>query len=96
MEYPGKTPDDELQKIPHIKPENSNPNLDSDPRFSIGGRLGKQMCQPLHQVSPHITSPNQDKNSTATWGWNSSVGSVLGSLSCVMQCCRFELPLSIQ
>ena len=26
-------------------------------------------------------------------GWNSSVGSVLGSLTCVMQCCGFDPPL---
>ena len=43
-EYPDKTPDDDLQKMPHTKPENSSPNRDSNQHSSIGGRLGKQMC----------------------------------------------------
>ena len=45
-EYPEKTPDDELQKMPHslLKPEDSSPKPDSNPRSSIGGRLGKQTC----------------------------------------------------
>ena len=30
------------------------------------------------------------------WGGNSSVGSVLGSLFCVMQCCGFSPPLSFR
>ena len=33
---------------------------------------------------------------TGGWGWNNSVSSVLGSLSCVMQRCRFNPPLSRQ
>ena len=36
--YPQKTPDDELM------PKNLSPNRDSNPYFSIGGRLGKQTC----------------------------------------------------
>ena len=28
---------------------------DSNPHNSIGGRLGKQMCYPLHHVSPLFT-----------------------------------------
>ena len=43
-EYPEKTLDDELQKIPLLKPENSSPKRDSNPHNSIGGRLGKQTC----------------------------------------------------
>ena len=31
-----------------------------------------------------------------SWGWKSSVCSVLGSLSCMMQCCGFNPPLSCQ
>ena len=42
-EYPEKTPDDELQKIP-LKPEDSSPKRDSNPHSSICGRLGKQTC----------------------------------------------------
>ena len=41
-EYPEKTLDDELQKIPHT--EDPSPKRDSNPRSSIGGRLGKQTC----------------------------------------------------
>ena len=41
-EYPEKTPDDGLQKMPHTKAENSVLNRDSNPRSGIGGRLGKQ------------------------------------------------------
>ena len=44
-EYPEKTPGDELQKMPHTRmPEDSSPKRDSNPRSSIGGRLGKQTC----------------------------------------------------
>ena len=44
-EYPEKTPGDELKKRPHTKnPEDSSPKRDSNPRSSIGGRLGKQTC----------------------------------------------------
>ena len=39
-ECPEKTPGDELQKMP----EDSSPKRDSNPRSSIGGRLGKQTC----------------------------------------------------
>ena len=39
-EFPEKTPGDELQKMP----EDSSPKRDSNPRSSIGGRLGKQTC----------------------------------------------------
>ena len=38
-EYPEKTPDDELQKMPHTKPDRG-----LNPHSSIGGRLGKHMC----------------------------------------------------
>ena len=41
-EYPEKTPGDELQKMPHA--DDSSPKRDSNPRSSIGGRLGKQTC----------------------------------------------------
>ena len=37
-EYPEKTPGNELQKCHILQPEDSNP------RSSIGGRLGKQRC----------------------------------------------------
>ena len=43
-EHPEKTPDDELQKMAHKKPENSSLNRDSNPQSSIGGRLEKQTC----------------------------------------------------
>ena len=36
QEYPEKTPENELQKMP----QNSSPNWDSDLHPSIGGRLG--------------------------------------------------------
>ena len=45
LEYQEKTPGDELQKMPHtIQPEDSSPKRDSNPRSSIGDRLGKQTC----------------------------------------------------
>ena len=43
-EYPEKTPGDELQKCHILQPEDSSPKRDSNPRSSIGGRLGKQTC----------------------------------------------------
>ena len=49
-EYPEKSPGDELQIMPHTKPEGSSPKRDSNPRNSIGGRLGKRTCQPLHHA----------------------------------------------
>ena len=44
LEYPVKTPDDELQKCHIPKPENSSPKRDSNPHSSIGDRQGKQTC----------------------------------------------------
>ena len=41
-EYPEKTPDDELQKMPHVKALESSPSWDSNPHTNIGGKLGKQ------------------------------------------------------
>ena len=40
-EYPEKTPGDELQKMPHTTARRFKPKRDSNPRSSIGGRLGK-------------------------------------------------------
>ena len=37
-ERPEKSPDDELQKMSILKPENSSPNRDSNPHSSMGGR----------------------------------------------------------
>ena len=54
-EYPEKTPDDELQKMPHTMPHSSL-KPDSNLSNSTGGRRGKQMCKPLHHVSPPPTS----------------------------------------
>ena len=58
-EYSEKTTGDKLQKMPHTKTEDSSPNRDSNPYNSIGGRLGKQTCQPLHYalLSVHVHSP---------------------------------------
>ena len=40
--------------MPHTRqPEDSSPNRDSNPHNTFGGRLGKQMCYPLHRASPH-------------------------------------------
>ena len=50
LEYSEKTPDDKLQKMPHTKDQKLNPNQDLNPRFGIGGRLGKQTCYPLHHT----------------------------------------------
>ena len=47
-----KSPGDELQKCHILEPEDSSPNRDSNPRSSIGSKLGKQMCSPLHHASP--------------------------------------------
>ena len=49
--YPEKTPSDELQKMPHTKARKSKPKRDSNPHNSVGGRLGKQTCKPLHHTS---------------------------------------------
>ena len=43
-EYPEKTPGDELQKMPHTKARRFNSKRDTNPRGSIGSRLGKQTC----------------------------------------------------
>ena len=43
-EYPEKTPDDELQKMPHTKPGKFKAQADLNPQSSIGGWPGKQMC----------------------------------------------------
>ena len=53
-EYSEKTPADELQKMSHtnLQPEDSSPKRHANPHNSIGGRLGKQTCQPLHHASP--------------------------------------------
>ena len=44
-----------FQKGHILKPENSSPKRDSNPHSSIGGRLGKQTCWPLHHASPQCT-----------------------------------------
>ena len=49
-EYPEKTPDDELQKMSHTKARSSSPKRDSNPHNSIGGRLEKPTCEPLHHA----------------------------------------------
>ena len=38
-----------FRKCHILQPEDSSPKRDSNPLSSIGGRLGKQTCQPLHQ-----------------------------------------------
>ena len=40
-----------FRKCHILKPEKSSPNGDSNPHFSIGERLRKQTCQPLHHAS---------------------------------------------
>ena len=40
MEYPEKTPGDELQKMPHTKARRFKPQERLDPHNSTGGRLG--------------------------------------------------------
>ena len=39
-ENPEKTPDGELQKMPHTKVRTFNPNRNSNPHSSTGGKLG--------------------------------------------------------
>ena len=41
-EYPEKTT--RFRKCHILQPEDSSPKRDSNPRGSIGGRLGKQTC----------------------------------------------------
>ena len=41
-----------FRKCHILKPENSSPKRDSNPHNSIGGRLRKQTCKPLHHASP--------------------------------------------
>ena len=45
-----------LRKCHILKPEDSSPKRDSSPHNSIGGRLGKQACKPLHHASPQRVS----------------------------------------
>ena len=45
-----KPPMMSLKKCHILKPDNSSPKQDSNPHSSIGGRLGKQTCQPLYQT----------------------------------------------
>ena len=40
-----------FRKCHILQPEDSSPKRDSNPRSSIGGRLGKQTCKPLHHAS---------------------------------------------
>ena len=51
-EYPEKTPGDGFRKCHILKPEDSSPKRDSNPHNSIGGRLGRQTCLPLHHAWP--------------------------------------------
>ena len=39
-----------FRKCHILKPENTSSNRDSNPHSSIGGRLGKQTCQPSHHA----------------------------------------------
>ena len=43
-EYPEKTPDDELKKLPHAKAGKFKPQPRLEPALYLGGRLGKQAC----------------------------------------------------
>ena len=52
LEYPEKTPGDELQKMPHTTARRFSLKRDSNPHDRVGGRLGKQACYPLRHVSP--------------------------------------------
>ena len=49
-EFPETDPDDELQKTSHTKAQKMQ--APTETRTRIGGRLGKQTCQPLHHASP--------------------------------------------
>ena len=44
LEYPEKTPNDELQKMPPTEARKLKSQPGLDPLSSIGGRLGKQTC----------------------------------------------------
>ena len=43
-EYPQKTLATSFRKCHILQPEDLSPKRDSNPRSSIGGRLGKQTC----------------------------------------------------
>ena len=45
-----------FRKCHILQPEDSSPKRDSNPRSSIGGRLGKKTCYPLHHASPQTTN----------------------------------------
>ena len=50
-EYPEKkTLTGSFRKCHKLKPKNSSPKRDPNPHSSIGGRLGKQTCQPFHHA----------------------------------------------
>ena len=49
---PGENPlATSFRKCHILHSEDSSPNRDADPHNSIGGRLGKQTCWPLHHTS---------------------------------------------
>ena len=53
-----------FRKCHILKPEELSPNLDSTPRNSIGGRLGKQTFSPLHYASPPAIYKGKPSNVT--------------------------------
>ena len=46
-----------FRKCHILQPEDSSPKRDSNPCSSIGGRLRKQTCKPLHHASPQLQFP---------------------------------------
>ena len=53
QEYVEKTPDDELQKMPHTKAQNSSSKQDLILHNSIGGRLGSRHANRYTIITPN-------------------------------------------
>ena len=56
-EYPQKTPGDELQKMPHTKPEGSSPKRDSNPRNSGIESITHRLPSALRQFPFYLKTP---------------------------------------
>ena len=57
-------------------------------------RQGEAVREDWVDMAPANTGALLSSQLVSVWGQNGSVGSMLGSLSCVMQCRGFELHLS--
>ena len=80
-ENPEKTLVTSFRKCHILKPEDPSPKRDSNAHNSIGGRLGKQTCQPLHHAS-HWWQARKADMPTVTPRVAPSIGDRLGKQTC--------------